>query len=326
MKRNPHVFRFVYLGVVDNLQLAEPKCGVETPSGLRITNDREILARITGRPEFQRRLGKHELTVLRRAEVFAHAEWTEDTGNAAPDPHETSKRVAALSAEAKNWLDALWIVRDSAASVRNVHALGRAPGWEPSASQVLRFEPSLADGSVASTTFTRDELFEAYAFGEYLARDLDAGESTRSLDTALARSGRIHRARHFVHSARHDALLMFKIASYCIALEALLGTRSDRLTHSLARRASCWLEKDATRRDALERDLKRAYEVRSRAVHGDRLAHEDHELQEISVLLDDITRRAMRSACQPEIEHLFFRGDSEPRFRAWLAEIERAQQ
>jgi hypothetical protein len=83
---------------------------------------------------------------------------------------------------------------------------------------------------------------------------------------------RLDRAIRFLQQARSSDDLGQKIANYCSFFEALLSTSSAELSHQLSERAAFFLSNSPSERLRLFREIKKAYGIRSKIVHGDILS------------------------------------------------------
>lgn len=80
---------------------------------------------------------------------------------------------------------------------------------------------------------------------------------------------RLSRAMRFLQQARSSDDIGLKIANYCSFFEATLSTTSSELSHQLSERVAFFLRSSPDERLALFRCIKKAYNVRSKIVHGD---------------------------------------------------------
>jgi hypothetical protein len=106
--------------------------------------------------------------------------------------------------------------------------------------------------------------------------------------------GKISVSNYFVQAARNTGDLGLKITNYCSSLETLFTNDTSELSHKLAERVSLFLEKETEKRIGIFRVIKKAYEFRSRVVHGGMFKKEQAEnLRTITIRLDEICRRVM---------------------------------
>jgi len=77
------------------------------------------------------------------------------------------------------------------------------------------------------------------------------------------------RAFYWVQAGRSAAGIGQRVACFCTALESLFATSSVELTHQLAERTAIFLAEESNRREEIYRQVKRAYGVRSKVIHGE---------------------------------------------------------
>ncbi|MBL1281330.1 MAG: hypothetical protein COA33_013710 [Fluviicola sp.] len=148
----------------------------------------------------------------------------------------------------------------------------------------------------SGTLFTEVELKPAIeemspiVINELLEQDSDY--FTPTSDHFFKSSGidRIGRASYFVLEARSRHTFPTKIVSYITAIECLFTTSQTELSHRASERVATL--KGGTKESKLEtyRLLKKAYDVRSKVVHGAILKGQNEELKEISTGLDQLLR------------------------------------
>ena len=110
--------------------------------------------------------------------------------------------------------------------------------------------------------------------------------------TPYRKSTRILPSAHNGPLSRRYSL---KISAYCSALECLFCEESGEIAHQLAERVACYLASDGSARLILYREVKEAYGVRSRVVHGDTLKDRKLEnLARVSTSIDEVVRRVLR--------------------------------
>ncbi|WOF73349.1 HEPN domain-containing protein [Parvibaculaceae bacterium PLY_AMNH_Bact1] len=112
------------------------------------------------------------------------------------------------------------------------------------------------------------------------------------LEKGYCRTGR---ALQFIDIARASPNVGFKIAHYISALEALFSTSSAELAHKLSERVAFFLSMHGFDRLEVFKDIKAAYEVRSKLVHGSHLSKSKIEKTlEISSKCDSYLRTMMQ--------------------------------
>ncbi|MCU0126605.1 HEPN domain-containing protein [Pseudomonas vlassakiae] len=110
--------------------------------------------------------------------------------------------------------------------------------------------------------------------------------------TGLRKSrGRINIAMMHLQAARNHRDLGFKIMCYCSLFEAVFSTDKVELAHQLSQRLAFFVGASANERVEIYRLTKKAYGIRSSAVHGDVLDKNLSDLAELAVHCDKIARK-----------------------------------
>lgn len=184
--------------------------------------------------------------------------------------------VVAKLAKVQNWLNKLWLLKDHAIN----HDVGfvalhvddnfqiTSNVWEASFSQ--------ANGSNDEVKLSHKEIEFAKGFNlmsEYgddvgpieLHKPGYHGMRPTKLDD---KGGRIERFLYFTTGARAAQDLGIKVALYSSALEALVSSAHSEIIHQVAERTAVALGDDLESRTSIYRQVKQAYAMRSKAVHG----------------------------------------------------------
>ena len=271
--------------------------GLAIGGQLRITNDRAGIERLIGAyTDHMGTVEHHHLVHFASALVYAR----DTTDLPATGRAEAMNRVVVdRLREIQAWLMKLWLVKDN--------AVDPDIGWlvldidGDTAVNNNRWSTlfSRADGSTAVTEFTRDELARAtaapldpddFGAGEPVAIGVPGASDPRVTQLSYG-SLRFQRFLYFVNAARGTKDVAIKIALYCSGLEAIVSTSHAELTHQVSERAAILLRRRGEERLAIFRDMKSAYGMRSKAVHGAAFRDRDHEaLIAGSIRLDAICR------------------------------------
>ncbi len=172
--------------------------------------------------------------------------------------------------DALAFLTALWMFKDNSVNFELGFAISQKKLHIHSNSMAFHYwtktgekDPMLIDqdllGDVASKCFnnfrgikTKDEPVSVYQ-----------QKSTSRLNVAVS----------LLQQARSTSDLGVKIANYCSFFESILSTSSSELSHQMAERAAFFLRNKPTERLAHYKRSKRAYAVRSKIVHGDKISN-----------------------------------------------------
>ena len=169
----------------------------------------------------------------------------------------------------------LWLVKDNSVNfelgfLQYPYVNGPSPARVSSNHLSASF--SDASGQRGETVFSTAELTEAINFYNVCyGKSHGAILEPESNFAPQGDVGRISRAFYFVQAARASWHLPEKVAYYCTCFESLVSTSPSELAHQVAERVATLIGKDAPEALKVYRNLKRAYDTRSKLVHGGRL-------------------------------------------------------
>lgn len=98
----------------------------------------------------------------------------------------------------------------------------------------------------------------------------------------------------YVFHARGINALTIKVLMYITAMEALVSTSTAELSHQVAERVAILIGANVVERQTIYHDIKKGYNVRSKAAHGEPLKGTEQEVSDLLVILDDYLRRLMK--------------------------------
>ena len=193
------------------------------------------------------------------------------------------------------FVNLLWLIKDNSVNfelgflqypyVRHGH-LTRI------SSNALSATFSDATGSRDEVTFTEAEMRQAidlykggygWTHDEYTVPEYPP--------VALGRQDRLSRALYFVQAARASLHLPEKVAYYCMCFESLVSTSPSELAHQVAERVASLIGNAPPGAVEIYRDLKRAYDTRSKLVHGGKLTDQGDRYHIDSTNCDRYLRR-----------------------------------
>ncbi len=303
------------LARIHNLSVEENlNDGLELCDGLRLTNDaRKVESLLTD--SLEESCGAMEARAMKASAVMHWSQPNED--DLAGEEEITQEMVEVYSAAGHRLLTTclrsfnevammLWVLEDNAVFVDTGYGEILV-----SATDVLQLHVSItptlfsASGEQPTTKFSRDDLLKASELSRRWNAHLKktVSEAEASADTLISRdsngvlgshkgSTRLSRFFHFLQIARSATDQGVRIALYFSALESLFTTDNKDIAHKVSDRVSCFIETDGEAREDTYRQMKRAYNVRSRVVHGSCLeAKAEEELFETSKRLDFFLRR-----------------------------------
>jgi hypothetical protein len=192
----------------------------------------------------------------------------------------------------------MWLAKDNAAD-SELGFLTYIPGLvQRTHSNALSVAYGMADGSKTVISFSRTELKEIRAYYRAFVGEIDPPTPYGVLRSEL---GRTMRAFYWIQAGRAARGLGERIASFCTAMESLFATSSSELAHQLAERMALFLSDEPEDRLRIYREVKRAYGIRSRVVHGDVLRQSKvAELLESSLACDALLRQTIQKAATNE--------------------------
>lgn len=195
--------------------------------------------------------------------------------------------------EVQAFLTATWLIKDNSANCELGFAI--CSDQHHVHSNALALQYSDHSGNRKTLSVDLGLLTEICAlhrenFGGIREQDTPAHTSFRKS------VWRLSRAMRFLQQARSADDIGLKIANYCSFFEATLSTTSSELSHQLSERVAFFLRSSPDERLALFRCIKRAYNVRSKIVHGDILPQGTIDaLVDISGSCDEAARQVTRN-------------------------------
>jgi hypothetical protein len=226
------------------------------------------------------------------------------------NPLDAHTEVVNLLRETQAFLMAVWLHRDNSANCELGFALCQEN--EHTHSNALALHYSKSDGTKGQTVLNPEELrsvCDIQASFMQGAREQDRAKHTYFRGT----NNRLNRGALFLRQARSSEDLGQKVANYCSFFETLLSTSANELSHQLAERCAFFLDDTPAERFSRFKQIKKAYGVRSKIVHGDTLNTSAIEsLPDISRSCDDAARKAFRLIINhAEIAEIFKQGKNE---------------
>lgn len=296
--------KHLYLTALIDFDISERlSTPLEIKTGLFLTNNSDHLASFLS-TEHMLSVGHLEATLLTNGSPVLYK--TDDVRR----PEDAHVEVINFLREAQGFLMATWLREDNSVNCELAFALGLDINHVHS--NALAFHYTHHSGSRTRLSATRDELSEIAEFHRKSFQGLR--EQDRPSHTTFRRAiPRVDRGILFLQQARSSVDLGQKIANYCSFFEAVLSTSSAELSHQLAERAAFFLFDDPVKRLQVFREIKKAYGVRSKIVHGDVLSDSAIAgLVEVARTCDDISRALMLKIVQNSgIEKLLNQGSND---------------
>jgi hypothetical protein len=114
--------------------------------------------------------------------------------------------------------------------------------------------------------------------------------------TAIKDDGRLGTAINRFETALEKFSFEDKVLDYMISLESIFSEGSDSISYKISMRCSTLIENDPTNRNEIKRFLTKAYDIRSKIIHGSLTKKRDLSLadkQLVSDKLSNIVRRSL---------------------------------
>ncbi len=206
--------------------------------------------------------------------------------------------------EVQAFLTATWLTRDNSANCELAFAFCLDAQYVHSNALALHYLDHA--GARCHMAVDRAELAEICAM--HRQNFVGIRQQNAPLHTSSQKSiARLSRAMRFLQQARSSDDLGQKVANYCSFFEALLSTSSSELSHQLSERVAVFLRDKPTERLSLFKEMKRAYNVRSKIVHGDVLAPATiSSLAGVCLMCDEAARQTVHKVVSSaELTKLF---------------------
>ncbi len=266
---------------------------------VKLTNNRSVIEKLLS-PELEKLIGLIEYRYLSTPGILvAYSESGFDESVANSLQHLDLHLILL-----KMYFYCLWVVKDNSIDfdLSFLCFRNKYNDFEVS-SNVFSSSSFTSLGERAMVEFSVGELKEACA----LLKNNITIEENKSKTGNASQYSRVAIACYFIQHARSSADLGLKMTSYCSALETLFSNDSTELSHKLAERVAHFLSKDKGERIALFRMIKKAYEVRSKVVHGS--TFKDGKIKEIESLIvevDSVCRKiSLFTLNTPEVNNPF---------------------
>ena len=223
-----------------------------------------------------------------------------------------------LTKQIRAFLTFLWFIKDNSISVEE--AFGIFANEEKSKWWTDHTVYSTCDGKFRNTAFTSNEMAKAidllFAYVNICPETADTKKSDflGELTSASSHMGpgldpycqqnRIERALTFLNTARSSPHLPQKITHYMSILECLFSADANEVVHKVSERTAYFVGENKADRITIFKVIKGAYDVRSKFVHGQKIKQQPDPLRNISIKVDDITRRVLTKIILSE--HVIF--------------------
>ncbi|OEC02086.1 hypothetical protein GY31_12125 [Lysinibacillus sphaericus] len=203
--------------------------------------------------------------------------------------------------KSKYFTKSLWFIKDNSV-MPYFTTLSSDAGIPP---QILRTGDyySCSDGEIKDVSFTYNEIKEAEYWAQVLVthaiklsgkREIKADKIENISLFPYSETTSISRAFLYLDIARRESFLPAKIASYITILEILCAVNGEN-TYKVSERVAALLGGNSEEKMNLFGSVKKAYDFRSKFVHGSHINYNDiSKVSEISTGLDEIVRKVLK--------------------------------
>lgn len=219
------------------------------------------------------------------------------------DPVIIDDELVDFLREAQSFFVELWIRGDNSVNCQQAFALESNP--DITSVNCLPVFNSAATGENLNLKLSSENLKEILASSPVAVESIR--EQAMPDRTGLRKSkGRINIAMMHLQAARNHRDLGFKISSYCSLFESVFSTDKVELAHQLSQRLAFFIGGTPAERIEIYRLTKKAYTVRSLAVHGDVLDKNVSELSGLASHCDEVARKVLiKFFVNPDLFDLF---------------------
>lgn len=227
---------------------------------MRISNNVEIKSRFLT-DKFKKIVGSLEFNQLKNCNAYLYSK-SETTDEVDFVEYLTGQMYCA-----QDFLMATWMEKDNCINFELCFLIKESAKGYGVTSNFLNHRYWAAESSSAVTTFSRNELRTIRKI--HVERLGVKMEQIPIPDSQFKEDNcRIGRALKWINSARGSLDYSIRVANFCTAFETLFSTTHNEIAHQLSERIAVFLHSDADQRLTTYQSIKRAYELRSRIVHG----------------------------------------------------------
>jgi hypothetical protein len=291
----------ILLACIHNLKLVEPTGrGIQISDGIYLTNEcTTYIKRMLSRP-FMQAMGGMEAVSLLTGPATVY--W-KDVPNE-PDPVQAVETLTAWLHYLRGFFMALWVVKDNAVNceIGFLEHDARDQGLTHASNFIAALFTN-ARGLKDEVDFRLTEIRQAREyFWNFFLPGMSVLQVDRSIalnlplkprSTVVSAKGvpRLTRFLYFLAAARGANDLGVKVSLYMTCLEIMFSTESSELTHRLSERVAFFLRREPTDRFEVYKALRRAYDIRSKVVHGSVMSEQKQRgLNDVAGEIDELLR------------------------------------
>jgi len=298
--------RVTFFTAVMNIEIGSiPGRGDQISDRIFVTTDKDILRDLLT-PQTLEAIGGLEHSFLQTAPAIIYSQ------KEASEEFEWFDYLGGCLREVKTFFNVMWLGKDNAADSELGFLTYARRLVQSTHSSSIAARYVMADGSRSVISFSRKELQEIRAFYRaWLAAaqivDVRSYDMLEPDDT-----GRTMRAFYWIQAGRSASGMGERVACFCTAMESLFASSSSELAHQLAERMAVFVSADPQERKSIYRQVKRAYNVRSKIVHGDAFKREkSDQIRTVSLECDELLRRAFQKSISDNEAYSALEGDND---------------
>lgn len=286
--------RFVFITSLVNVSVIENLGnGDKVGDGIRISNDSNIKSTFLD-SNFKSAIGNIEFEHFKNTEVFLYSS-EEVSSDTDPVQYLNSKMYSA-----QDFVMASWLKSDNSINFELCFLISRDKHRYKVTSNFLSHKYHSANGEASEVRFSRRELqvirkIHVERLG-VKANQMPVPDYSFTKDNA-----RLGRALTWMNMARGNSNFSVRVANFCTSLETLFSTSNSEIAHQLSERVAIFLEEIPTERLVLFKKIKKAYELRSRIVHGSTTTKKSvKNPKDIAVDIEEISKRVVLKIIENE--------------------------
>lgn len=253
--------RQTFITALQNIKITEDlSAGDKIGDSMLITNNPTPKSKILT-PQFKEHVGLLEFSALKNCNAYLYSTIQTDS-NINHIDYLTGQMYCA-----QDFLMASWLEKNNSANFEMCFLVSEDKQQYGVSSNFLSHRYWGIGNAQQETKFTRDELrrvrrIHADRLGIKMEQ-LPIPDSQFKDDNL-----RVGRALTWINAARGSHDYSIRVANFCTAFETLFSTTHNEIAHQLSERIAVFLHHNHEDRINAYQSLKRAYELRSRIVHG----------------------------------------------------------
>lgn len=283
---------YFFVSSLYGLKLSEPLGANWQIAGALKISSSKTLAKSLVNDLFRRQIGELEVTRLLDGYPFIYAVTEYPVEDVSEDRQLSVLYVHLV--EVQLFVNTLWLIKDNAVNCELgflQYPYARKLAGARVSSNFINTSFTDASGQNVEGRFSKEDLRETIRIYNLLYSGEPGSEPPPS---QLGEVDRLYRALYFLQAARSTGHLPEKVSYYITCLEALVSTSSTELAHQVAERVAVLIGEDTSEAMDIYRNLKRAYDTRSKLVHGGQLTGSEGRYLADSTNCDNYLRRLLQ--------------------------------